>query len=37
MHNGRTDIQEVIRDCLRRVSKDGLAWQRMENVENCFW
>lgn len=36
-HNGRTDIQKVIEDMRRLTSKDGLAWKRMENVENCFW
>lgn len=36
-HHTRTDIQQVIKDCLYRCSKDGLAWKRMEDVENCFW
>lgn len=34
---GRTDIRQVIEDCLRACAKDGLAYRRMENVENCFW
>lgn len=33
----RLDVEAAIKDCLSRCSKDGLAWSRMENVENCFW
>jgi hypothetical protein len=33
----RTDVQQVIAECLQIVSKDGLAHKRVEDVENCFW
>ena len=36
-HHTRTDIQQVIKDCLQRCSKDGLAWSHMENLESYSW